>query len=359
MSRPFNFNAGPAMLPGEVLTKAQNELLDWQGTGLSPMEMSHRSPEFKTIADKAYADIHELLAIPTGYKVLFLPGGATSQFGMVPMNLLQGKSSADYFDTGLWSKKAIKEAERFCQVNIVASSSEQYNTIPPMDSWNLNPDAAYVHYTPNETIGGVEFHSIPDTGDVPLIADMSSNILSRPLDISRFGLIYAGAQKNIGQAGITLVIIKESLIKGSPAGTPSMFDYHIHIENDSMFNTPPTYSWYIAGLVFDWIKRKGGLEAMAELNKNKAEKLYATIDNSDFYENAVDKEYRSWMNVPFSIKQSDLDKQFLTEAKEVGLVGLKGHRLVGGMRASIYNAMPMEGIDALVTFMNDFEKRNG
>jgi phosphoserine aminotransferase len=360
MSRVFNFSAGPAMLPTEVLEKAQQEITDWHGTGMSIMEMSHRGKEFMSVAQKAEADLRELMSISDDYAVLFLQGGATSQFAMVPMNLLRGNKTADYVNTGAWSKKAIAEAKKYCDVNLVASSeNENFTTVPAFDSWHLNKDAAYLHYTPNETIGGVEFDYIPDCGDVPLVADMSSTILSRPVDVSKFGVIYAGAQKNIGPAGLTLVIVRKDLIGQVVDGTPSTFDYQKHAENDSMLNTPPTYAWYLAGLVFEWLKEKGGLTAMAEINKRKADKLYSAIDESDFYANPVDKPYRSWMNVPFTLADAALDKLFLEQATQKGLTTLKGHRSVGGMRASIYNAMPEEGVDALVAFMADFEKRNG
>ena len=357
MSRVYNFSAGPAMLPAEVIERAASEMSDYRGTGMSVMEMSHRSKEFVSIAEKAEADLRELLNVPQHYKILFLQGGASSQFAMVPMNLLRGKTTADYINTGYWSKKAIAEAKRFCDVNIAATSEDtNFTTIPPRDTWKLNPDAAYVHYTPNETIGGVEFHEVPDVGDVPLVADMSSTILSRPIDVSRFGLIYAGAQKNIGPAGLTIVIVREDLIGETIKNTPTMFDYATHAKANSMYNTPPTYSWYIAGLVFEWIKEKGGLEKMAEINRRKAEKLYAFIDSSDFYNNPVDPKCRSWMNIPFTLANPELDSKFLELAKEAGLVNLKGHRSVGGMRASIYNAMPEEGVDALIKFMQEFEK---
>jgi len=360
MSRVFNFSAGPAMLPEEVLQQAASEMTDWRGSGMSVMEMSHRGKEFVAIAEKAEADLREIMKIPGNYKVLFLQGGATSQFAMVPMNLLRGKKTADYINTGQWSKKAIAEAKRYCNVNVVATSeADNFTTIPPQSAWKLDPDAAYVHYTPNETIGGVEFHYIPEVGNVPLVADMSSTILSRPVDVSKFGLIYAGAQKNIGPAGLTIVIIREDLIGEPNPGTPLMLSYKTHADNGSMYNTPPTYAWYIAGLVFELIKRKGGLEAMAETNKRKADKLYAAIDKSGFYKNPVDKKCRSWMNVPFILKDPELDKKFIEETKKAGFVALKGHRSVGGMRASIYNAMPEKGVDALIAFMQEFEKKNG
>lgn len=358
--RVFNFSAGPAAIPQAVLEKAQNELLDWQGSGMSVMEMSHRGKEFMSIAEKAEADLRELMAIPANYKVLFLQGGASSQFAMVPMNLLGDKKSADYINTGAWSKKAIAEVKRFCEINLAASTeSTQFTTAPRQSELNLDSNAAYVHYTPNETIGGVEFSYIPDTGDVPLVADMSSTILSHSLDVNRFGVIYAGAQKNIGSAGLTVVVIREDLLGNAGGKAPSMFNYKTLADAGSMYNTPPTYSWYIAGLVFDWLKQKGGLEAMAKINERKANKLYAVLDASSFYSNPVDPSSRSRMNVPFVLATPELDSLFLTEAKAGGLVSLKGHRLVGGMRASIYNAMPEEGVDALIDFMADFEKRNG
>ncbi|MBI5057153.1 MAG: 3-phosphoserine/phosphohydroxythreonine transaminase [Nitrospirae bacterium] len=360
MSRVFNFSAGPAMLPQEVLEQAASEMLDWRGSGMSVMEMSHRGKEYISIAKKAETDLREIMGIPNNYKVLFLQGGASTQFAMIPMNLLRDKKTADYINTGQWSKKAISEAKRYCTVNVVATSeAKNFTTVPPRSDWKLNPDAAYVHYTPNETIGGVEFDSIPDAGKVPIVADMSSTVLSRPIDVSKFGLIYAGAQKNIGPAGLTIVVIREDLIGDPLPGTPVMFTYKTHAENDSMYNTPPTYAWYIAGLVFEWIKRKGGLTEMAEINKRKADKLYAAIDKSGFYKNPVDPQYRSWMNIPFTLKNAELDNKFIEGAKAAGLVALKGHRSVGGMRASIYNAMPEEGVDALITFMQEFQKKNG
>lgn len=360
MRRVFNFSAGPAMLPESVLEQARAEMLDWQGTGMSVMEMSHRGKEFMSIAEKAEADLRHLLNIGDDYKVLFLQGGASSQFAMVPINLLGAKTTADYLNTGQWSKKAIGEARRYCEVNVAATSEASgFSTIPDRDQWRLNPDAAYLHYTPNETICGLEFQDVPDCGDVPLVADMSSTLLSRPIDVSRFGLIYAGAQKNIGPAGLTVVIIRNDLIGNAKADMPTMFDYKIHADNESMYNTPPTYSWYLAGLVFNWLREIGGLEGMAAINKRKAEKLYNAIDGSGFYKNPVDPRYRSWMNVPFTLADDALDATFLTEAKAVGLQTLKGHRSVGGMRASIYNAMPEAGVDALIDFMADFAAKNG
>ncbi|MCU7938574.1 MAG: 3-phosphoserine/phosphohydroxythreonine transaminase [gamma proteobacterium symbiont of Bathyaustriella thionipta] len=359
MSRVFNFSAGPAMLPEAVIKKASDEMLDWNGEGMSVMEMSHRGKAFMSIASKAEADLRMLMSIPDNYKVLFLQGGASSQFAAIPLNLLGDKTTADYVNTGMWSKKAIAEAKRYCDVNVVTTSEDSgFTTIPEFSSWNLNPDAAYVHYTPNETIGGVEFDYIPDTGDVPLIADMSSTILSRPIDVSKFGMIYAGAQKNVGPAGLTLVIIREDLIGNASQSTPAMLNYKTHADNDSMYNTPPTYSWYLAGLVFDWVLGKGGLEGIGKINKDKSDKLYAAIDSSDFYANPVEMRYRSWMNVPFTLKSADLDAAFLEQAAKKGLATLKGHRSVGGMRASIYNAMPEEGVDTLVEFMKEFAQAN-
>jgi phosphoserine aminotransferase len=348
------------MLPQEVLAQAQAEMLDWQGSGMSVMEMSHRGKEFLSIAERAEADLRDLMGIPANYKVLFLQGGASSQFAMVPLNLLGGKGQADYINTGSWSKKAIAEGKRFCQVNVAGSSeADKFTSVPRQGELQLNPDAAYVHYTPNETIGGVEFPYVPETGDVPLVADMSSTILSRPIDVSRYGVIYAGAQKNVGPAGLTLVILRDDLIGEPVAGTPTMFDYRVHVENGSMYNTPPTYAWYLAGLVFQWLKGIGGLEAMAERNKRKADLLYAAIDQSAFYASPVDHGCRSWMNVPFTLANPELDSLFLKEATEARLLTLKGHRSVGGMRASIYNAMPEEGVRTLVSFMANFEKRYG
>lgn len=360
MARKFNFSAGPAMLPTAVIERAQQEMLEWNGSGMSVMEMSHRGKEYMSIAAKAEKDLREVMSIPDNYKVLFLQGGASSQFAMIPLNLLGDKDSADYLNTGMWSKKAIAEAKRYCNVNIAADTSDDgFTSVPTRESLKLNPDAAYVHYTPNETIGGVEFDYIPETGGVPLIADMSSTILSRPIDVSKYGMIYAGAQKNIGPAGLTIVIIRDDLLGNAAENTPAMFNYETHADNDSMYNTPPTYSWYMAGLVFEWIKEKGGLEAIGEVNKRKADKLYAVIDSSDFYGSPVATNGRSWMNVPFTLANSDLDADFLAGASERDLVTLKGHRSVGGMRASIYNAMPEEGVDALVAYMKEFESNQG
>ncbi|MEO7559725.1 MAG: 3-phosphoserine/phosphohydroxythreonine transaminase [Nitrosospira sp.] len=359
MEHIFNFSAGPAVLPAEVLQQARDEMLDWHGSGMSVMEMSHRGKEFMSIAAKVEADLRELIGIPGSYKILFLSGGASSQFAMVPMNLLRGKKSAGYVNTGEWSKKAIKEAKRYCTVNIVASSEDaNFTYVPPQDTWNIDPDAAYLHYTPNETIGGVEFNWIPDlthlNTEVPLVADISSTFMSRPLDITKFGLIYAGAQKNFGPAGLTVVIVREDLLGTTVAGTPTMFDYKIHADNDSMYNTPPTYPMYISGLVLEWLKKKGGLAAMEKINIAKAKLLYDLLDTTDFYHCPVARSDRSRMNVPFTLKDATLDEAFLKQAKSRGLIQLKGHRSVGGMRASIYNAMPLEGVAVLVEFMKEF-----
>ncbi|MEO0425433.1 MAG: 3-phosphoserine/phosphohydroxythreonine transaminase [Pseudomonadota bacterium] len=361
MSRIYNFSAGPAALPQAVLERARDELLEWQDAGASVMELSHRSKAFLSIAQAAEADLRELLAIPEHYKVLFLQGGATAQFAMVPLNLLPDASSrADYVDTGSWSAKAIKEAGRYGDVQVVASSKDtQYDRIPAPDQWQVRQDAAYLHYTPNETIGGVEFHWVPEVSDAPLVVDMSSTLLSRPIDVSRFGLIYAGAQKNIGPAGLTLVIVREDLLDRARASTPAMLNYATHAKADSMANTPPTYAWYLAGLVFQWLKAQGGLDTMARVNERKAQTLYGAIDGSDFYRSPVAADCRSWMNVPFTLPDAELDGAFLAGAEEAGLSSLKGHRSVGGMRASLYNAMPQDGVDALVAYMQDFERRHG
>ena len=357
MDRVFNFSAGPAALPLEVLQQAQAELVNWHGSGMSVMEMSHRGKEYMSIHAEAEADLRTLLGIPANYKVLFLQGGATAQFAMVPMNLLRGKAAADYLNTGEWSKKAIKEAKKFGQVNIVASSEDKnFSYAPAFSTWTLDPNAAYVHITSNETIGGVEIFDTPDTGNVPLVADMSSNILSRPIDVSKYGLIYAGAQKNIGPAGVTVVIVREDLLGQTVPGTPTVFDYKVQAEAESMYNTPPTYGIYIAGLVFKHLLAKGGLVAMEAQNRAKAKLIYDLLDASSLYQSPVALENRSLMNIPFTLKDAALDEDFLKQAKAAGLVQLKGHKSVGGMRASIYNAMPIEGVQALVAFMQDFEK---
>jgi len=360
MARVFNFSAGPAMLPEMVLQQAREELLDWHGSGMCVAEMSHRGQEFMSIAGQVEADLRVLLAIPDGYRVLFLQGGASSQFAMVPMNFLRGNRKAAYLNTGSWSKKAIAEAKRFCAVELAASTEDtRFTRAPTQAELNLSPETAYVHYTPNETIEGVEFPYMPETGDIPLAADMSSTLLSRPIDVSRYGIIYAGAQKNLGPAGLTVVIVRKDLIGQPLAGTPAMFDYKVHADAGSMYNTPPTYAWYLAGLVFRWIERQGGLAAMAAINERKAQALYAAIDASGLYTNPVEPASRSWMNVPFTLADPGLDQRFLTEAKATGLVMLKGHRSVGGMRASIYNAMPEEGVRTLIAFMQEFERRYG
>lgn len=357
MSRKFNFCAGPAALPESVLQQAAAELVDFQGAGLSIMEMSHRSSEIVAIAEAAEQDFRDLLDISDDYAVLFLQGGASTQFAAVPLNLMGNKNGADYVNTGQWSKKAIKEASKFIDVNVVASSEDtNFSTIPAFDSWKLNKDAAYLHYTPNETIGGVEYLWTPEV-DVPLVADMSSTILSRPVDVNKFGLIYAGAQKNIGPAGLTIVIVRKDLMGNASAHCPTMLDYQTAADNGSMYNTPPTYGLYLAGLVFKWLKAQGGLAAMEVRNRNKAEKLYGYIDASEFYANPVELASRSWMNLPFTLANADLDKQFLSEADTAGLLNLKGHRSVGGMRASLYNAVPEEAVDVLIDFMKDFASR--
>jgi len=358
MSRIFNFSAGPAVLPEEVLARAGDEMLDWRGTGMCVMEMSHRGKEFMSIAAEAEKDLRELLAIPASYKVLFLQGGATLQFAQIPMNLLAGKGKADYIATGEWAGRAIKEAKAYCDVHIAASSEDKGFTYAPK-AWNVRPDAAYVHYCSNETIGGVEFHAIPDAKGVTLVADASSHILSRPLDVPKFGLIYAGAQKNIGPAGLTIVIVREDLVGRAQKGTPSVMDYKAQAAADSMLNTPATYAMYIAGLVFKWLKQQGGLAEMEKRNIAKAKLLYDYLDTGSFYRNPVAKEDRSRMNVPFTLADAKLDEEFLKGAEKDGMVQLKGHRSVGGMRASIYNAMPLAGVQQLVAYMKGFEAKHG
>jgi phosphoserine aminotransferase len=360
MTRPFNFSPGPATLPEPVLRHAAAEMLDWHGSGMSVMEMSHRGKEFMSIYGETLALFRELLAIPDSYKVLFLQGGAIGQNAIVPMNLLRGKDRADYVNSGDWAKRSIAEAAHFCKVNVAASGEANgFTAIPRQDEWRLDPGAAYVHICSNETIIGLEYQWTPDTGGIPLVADMSSNILSRPIDVSRYGLIYAGAQKNIGPAGLTLVIVRDDLLGGALPMTPSAFDYTIQAANDSMINTPPTYAIYLAGLVFAWLKRQGGLAAMAEVNRAKAELLYGYLDASGFYRNAIAPADRSRMNVTFHLPDPSLDAPFLEGAKAAGLLQLKGHRVVGGMRASIYNAMPIEGVRALVAYMEDFAAKKG
>jgi phosphoserine aminotransferase len=357
--RVLNFSAGPGVLPLEVLEQARDEMLDWKGGGMSVMEVSHRGKPFVDCAAEAEADLRELLAVPANYKVLFLQGGATAQFAAIPLNLAAPGQVVDYVNTGSWSKKAISEAQRYSTVNVAADAGGKYTDVPAQPGWKLTPGAAYLHYTPNETIGGVEFPFVPEV-PVPLVADMSSTILSRPIDVSRFGLIYGGAQKNIGPSGLCVVIVRDDLLGKPRRDTPVVLDYTQMAADGSMNNTPPTFGWYFAGLVFKWIKRNGGLAGMAARNRAKAEKLYAAIDGSGgFYSNPVAVSARSWMNVPFTLRKPELDKVFLDEAKKAGLVNLEGHRSVGGMRASLYNAMSPEGVDALVAFMHEFARRNG
>jgi phosphoserine aminotransferase len=358
--RIFNFSAGPAVLPDVVLQRAAAEMLDWHGSGMSVMEMSHRGKEFISIADKAEADLRALLAIPANYKVLFLQGGAIAENAIVPMNLLHGRSVADYVNTGEWSKKSLKEAKKYCTVNIAASAEDQQFTyVPARESWRLTPEAAYVHVCTNETIGGVEYHWTPDTGDVPLVADMSSHIMSRAIDVAKYGVIYGGAQKNVGPAGLTLVIVRDDLLDRALPITPSAFHWKSQAEADSMVNTPPTYAIYVAGLVFEWLLAQGGIAAIERANVAKAMLLYDYLDQTSFYTNPVRKEDRSRMNVPFRLHDPSLDEAFLTGARENGMVQLKGHRAVGGMRASIYNAMPVAGVRTLVEYMREFERRQG
>jgi phosphoserine aminotransferase len=358
--RVFNFAAGPATLPLEVLNQAREELTDWQGSGMSVMEVSHRGKAFIACAEEAESVLRELLAVPASYKVLFLQGGGMGQFSAVPLNLTTPESTVDYINTGAWSKKALGEARKYCKVNVAADeAASNYSTVPEQGALKLTPGAAYLHYTPNETIGGVEFPYIPETNGVPLVADMSSTILSRPLDVSKYGVIYASAQKNIGPSGLAVVIVREDLLGKARTVTPAFIDYKEMAATGSMSNTPPTFGWYLAGLVFKWLAANGGLEWIAKRNRAKAQKLYDAIDSSAFYKNPVAKNCRSWMNVPFTIAKPELEKQFCSEAKAAGLTNLEGHRSVGGMRASIYNAMPPEGVDALIAFMKEFERRHG
>lgn len=356
----FNFSAGPAVLPEDVLRQAAEEMLDWHGSGQSVMEMSHRGKDYMSIHAQAEADLRELLGIPASHRVLFLQGGATTQFAMVPLNLLRGRKVVDFVHTGQWSAKAIKEAGHFANARIAASAEDRkFTYVPARADWKLDPQAAYVHICANETIGGVEFDWVPDTGEVPLVADMSSNILSRPVDVARYALIYGGAQKNIGPAGLTIVIVREDLLGQAAPGTPTMLDYKAHADADSMLNTPPTYAVYIAGLVFQWLKRQGGIAGMEQRNIEKAQLLYGQLDASSFYRNPVDPASRSRMNIPFTMPDAALDEPFLAGAKAAGMVQLKGHRSVGGMRASIYNAMPIEGVRRLVEYMREFERTHG
>jgi phosphoserine aminotransferase len=358
--RVFNFAAGPATLPLEVLEQARDEMVDWQHSGMSVMEVSHRSKAFVAVAQQAEADLRELMGIPANYKVLFLQGGATGQFAAIPLNITTPDSVAEFINTGAWSTKAVSEAKKYCNVRVIADQAEgNYSSVPDAASIKVSPTAAYLHYTPNETIGGVEFPYIPQTGSVPLVADMSSTILSRPIDVSKFALIYGGAQKNIGPSGICVVIVRDDLVGRARPGTPSVWDYQAMAKDGSMLNTPPTFGLYFAGLVFKWLKKQGGLAVVGERNRQKAERLYAAIDNSGYYKNPVANNCRSWMNVPFTIPNPDLEKTFVAEAAKAGLTNLEGHRSVGGMRASIYNAMGLEGVDALIAFMQDFQRRNG
>lgn len=362
MRKVYNFSAGPAMLPEEVLEIAQAEMLDWHGTGMSIMEIGHRGPEFKQVAEQSEADLRELMGIPNNYRVMFLSGGATAQFAMIPLNLFGQNNQADYVNTGIWSKKAIDEAKRYGEVNVVATIEQRDGliAIPSQDKWQTNKNACYMHYTPNETIDGIEFNWVPETGNIPLVADMSSMILSRPIDVSKYGIIYAGAQKNIGQPGIAIAIVRDDLIKEPLPRTPTLYTYKIHAENQSMYNTPPTYSWYITSLVLAWMKNKGGVNAFYDMNQRKAAKLYDYIDaNKDFYFCKVHPSCRSIMNVSYTLRNESLTDTFLKESTAVGLTNLKGHRVAGGLRASIYNAMPESGVTALVDFMKDFSKRYG
>ena len=357
--RAFNFCAGPAALPTAVLERAQAEMLDWQGKGLSVMEMSHRSDEYVAIAEKAEQDLRDLLVIPSDYKVLFLQGGASQQFAEIPLNLLPEDGVADYIDTGIWSKKAIEEAQRFGNVNVAASAKGyDYFAIPGQNEWQLSKNAAYLHYASNETIGGLQFDWVPDAGDTPLVVDMSSDILSRPIDVSQYGLIYAGAQKNIGPSGLVVAIVREDLLGRARSSCPTMLNYKVAADNGSMYNTPATYSWYLSGLVFEWLKEQGGVEAIAKVNRAKKDLLYKAIDASDFYTNPIAHNARSWMNVPFRLADDKLDKPFLAGAEARGLLNLKGHRSVGGMRASIYNAVGLDAVEALVAYMAEFEKEH-
>lgn len=361
MSRAYNFSAGPAALPEAVLRQAQQELLEWGGERASVMEISHRGKNFEAMAAQAERDLRDLLAVPDNYKVLFLQGGATQHFAQIPMNLARPDQPADYVVTGAWGQKAVSEAKPYCKVNVAATSEAgNFTTLPPRSEWKLSPDAAYVHVTPNETIHGVELHDTPEVGSVPLVADLSSTILSRPIDVSKYGLIYAGAQKNIGPSGLVVLIVREDLLARAPGNMAKIFTYAAHAKEGSLLNTPPTFAWYLAGLVFKWMKAEGGMPAIAERNRRKAELLYGAIDGSGgYYTNPVEKSARSWMNVPFTLPDAALDDVFLGESKAAGLLSLKGHRSVGGMRASIYNAMPLEGVQALVDFMREFASRHG
>ncbi len=357
----YNFCAGPAMLPVEVMQQAQEELINWHGRGCSIMEMSHRGKDFIKVAAQAEQDLRDLLQVPDNFKVLFMHGGGRGQFSAVPLNLLKAGQSADYIVSGAWSKAAAEEAHKFGTIavqGIAQKTEDGLRSLKAAADWHLDAKSAFVHFCPNETVDGLEFTDLPQT-QVPLVADLSSTILSRPIDVSRYGVIYAGAQKNIGPSGLTLALVREDLLPSAGAAIPAVLDYRLAAENDSMFNTPPTYAWYLAGLVFQWLKRQGGVEAMGKLNQLKAQTLYNYVDQSDFYRNDVDTRYRSWMNVPFLLADERLNDKFVAEAETNGLLALKGHRMVGGMRASIYNAMPLEGVQTLVTFMREFERVNG
>ncbi|MDQ2993948.1 MAG: 3-phosphoserine/phosphohydroxythreonine transaminase [Pseudomonadota bacterium] len=353
MTRAYNFSAGPSMLPESVLNQVRDELLDWHGLGASVMEISHRGTDFRALAAESEADCRQLLKIPNNYHVLFVQGGGRGQFSMVPMNLLRGRMHADYINTGVWSKLAAREAEKYCVVNQVVKGE---TSIPDQNSWQLDNYAAYVHYVDNETVNGIEFPYIPDVGDVPLVSDMSSNLLSRPFDVSRFGLVYAGVQKNIGPAGLALVIVREDLIGQALPTTPCLYDYQNHVNEQSLYNTPPTFSWYVCSLVFKWLLAQGGVEAIAEVNARKAKKLYDYLDQSEFYSNNIDPPYRSRMNVVFRLRDEERNEAFLAGAQRAGLLYLAGHKLVGGMRASMYNAMPEAGVDALLNYMDEFRQ---
>ena len=360
MERIYNFSPGPATLPTSVLERARDELLNWRSTGMSVMEVSHRGKEFLELAERSVATFRELLAIPDNYRILFLQGGATMQFAALPLNLAGSGDTADYVTTGNWGVKAVGEARRYLRANEAATGRDgNFTSIPDPATWRVSDDARYLHLVSNETVVGVEFHEIPEVSDAPIAADMSSTLLSRPVDISRFGVIYAGAQKNIGPPGITVVIVREDLLGRARPETPTVVNYQVMADTDSMSNTPPTFAWYVAGLVLEWVREQGGLEPMAERNHRKASKLYAAIDGSAFFDNPVDPACRSWMNIPFTLADTSLDAVFLKESAEAGLANLKGHRLVGGMRASIYNALPEAGVDALIAFMSDFEARRG
>lgn len=361
MSEIFNFCAGPAMLPKAVMKRAQREFINWNETGSSVMELSHRSEIYMEMAAQAEADLRELMAIPDNYKVLFCHGGGRGQFSAVPLNLLPPGQSADYIVNGSWSKAAAVEASNFGNINVInirESHNDGETSLVPSEQWPLNIDAAYVHYCPNETVDGIEMNDIPETNGVPLVADMSSTILSHEIDVTKFGVIYAGAQKNIGPSGLTIVIIREDLLGNAQKATPCIMNYQTSANNDSMYNTPPTYAWYLAGLVFKWLKELGGIKAIAKANLQKAELLYQTIDSSDFYQNHIESQYRSKMNIPFWLNDEKLNDKFIIQAEQQGLMALKGHRIVGGMRASIYNAMPLEGVQALMAFMKKFEQEN-